>query len=569
MNGGDLAFACASLLIDELARGGVRDVCVSPGSRSAPLALAAARHGGLRVHVILDERSAGYFAMGLAKASGVPATLICTSGTAAVNYHPAVVEARWSRTPLIVLTADRPPEARQTGTNQTIDQTWLYGSAPLWFFETPLPAVEAETARTWRSVGSRAAAAAAGPPAGPVHLNVPFREPLIPTDPVGSAVDLGPDSVGRLDGSPWERTTPLAPAPGDDAVDELAALVDATERGVIVAGGLDRPAPALVALASRCAWPLIAEPQSQMRTVPALSAPQFLLSRFAPDVVLYAGAPPTTRATRAFLESAGRVITVDAFAWSDPDRRSSWIVRADPQQLAGALLSRIASREGSPWLDSWRLADERAREAIDTLIGEWEQPFEGRIARDVAFAVPEGGILAIGSSMPVRDLDMFMAPRDGIRVIGNRGASGIDGFVSTVLGLAAASPASSVVALMGDLTFLHDAGSLAWLVPQSPPAVLVVVNNGGGGIFEFLPQATLPEHESLFATPHTAQIEAIARAADAEHRLVQRAGNVAAAAEDALRSRAVTVLEVPASRGDNTKRHAMVADAVDRALGAS
>ncbi|MCI0343817.1 MAG: 2-succinyl-5-enolpyruvyl-6-hydroxy-3-cyclohexene-1-carboxylic-acid synthase, partial [Chloroflexi bacterium] len=451
---GDVAFACAGLLVDELARAGIADACVAPGSRSTPLALALARHPRLRLHVHLDERSAGFFALGLAKASRRPAAVLCTSGTAAANLLPAVVEAAHARVPLVVLTADRPPELRGTSANQTIDQLKLFGDYPRLFVETGVPDTHEGAARYWRSLGARAAAAAWGSPAGPVHLNIPFREPLVPT---GSVVDLGLEAAGRPGDAPWERVVVAQARPDPYQVGELAAILGGVERGVIVAGALDGDAPSVLDLAAHARWPLLAEATSGLRRPPhALPAAQHLLSddvfaaEHRPDVVLQIGAPPIGRAGQAFVASGGILVRVDPDGpFPDPSRAASWTVRADPDDVARLLLQRLRPQGGSAWLDSWREADRHARDAVDGLLDSWETPFEGRLARDLALALPGGSTLVVSSSMPVRDLDTFAAPREGVRVLANRGANGIDGFVSTVLGVAASG--APTYALAGDL----------------------------------------------------------------------------------------------------------------------
>ncbi|HVL90086.1 MAG TPA: 2-succinyl-5-enolpyruvyl-6-hydroxy-3-cyclohexene-1-carboxylic-acid synthase [Actinomycetota bacterium] len=554
----EISLACASLLADELARGGVEHVCVSPGARSTPLALAVARHPRLRVHVILDERSAAFFGLGIAKATRRPVALVCTSGTAAANWHPAIVEARYSQTPLIALSADRPPELRDTGANQTIDQRHLFASAPLWFFEMPVPAIEHDTERVWRSAGARAVATASGPPAGPVHLNLPLREPLVAS---GDVPDLG---AGRDGGAPWERHSPAAMLPSPGEVDDLARVIDATDDGMIVCGALDADAQEIMDLSERAGWPLVAEPLSGLRHGIALSAPQLILDRIEPSVVLYTGAPPTSRATRALLDRTPRVLVVDAARWNDPDHRSSWTVRADAALLASALSAVVKPREDRTWMQRWHDADASARAAADALMDSWDEPFEGRIARDVAAAVPDGGVLAIGSSLPVRDLDSYMRPREDLWVIGNRGASGIDGFISTVLGIAQGG--DPTVGLMGDLTFLHDAGSLAWLAPRAKPAVLVVEDNGGGAIFDLLPQGGVREADDLFVTPHAIPIEPLVRAAGCGYERVTRADAVVPAVAKAGDAGVTTIVHVACDRAAGPQRRAAIAAAVADAL---
>ena len=522
---GDIAIACVALLVDELARGGVRHACLTPGSRSTSLALACARHPDIAVHVHVDERSSSYFALGTAKATGVPAVALCTSGTAAVNHFPAVVEASQAAVPLIVITADRPPELHDTGANQTIDQQRLFGDYPRWFADSGVPEASDGAARHWRALGARAVALSTAASPGPVHLNVPFREPLVPA---GDAVDLGVDAQGRPAGSPWmqlDRATVFAI--GDD-ISEVAKHLSSTERGVVIAGTLNNPAPSVTALAAALRWPLLAEPASGMRLPgSSLAAGQPLIAdagfrdAHRPDIVLQFGGAPTTRATQALVRDAASLLVVESQGiHADPERKAAATLRAPAEPMAAALREKVTARHSSAWADAWTAADRVARAAVDATLDMLDEPFEGRIARDLAAAIPEGSVLFAGSSMPVRDVDHYMAPREGLRVLANRGASGIDGNVSTLLGIAAAGlPAYG---LIGDLAFLHDAAGFLWSARRVAPAVLVVVDNNGGGIFTLLPQADLDprEFESLFVAPHGLDLEAVARAAGVAYRRV-------------------------------------------------
>lgn len=574
---GDVALACASLLVDELARTGVEHACLSPGSRSTAIALALARHPAVRVHVHLDERASGFFAVGLAKATGRPVAVACTSGTAAANFLPAVVEAAQSRVPLIVLTADRPPELRGVGANQTIDQIELYGSAVRLFVDAEVPMERDGAAEYWRSLAARAMESAAGPPPGPVHVNLPFREPLAP---VGGMVDLGAGHAALARARPpvaWvpgaQGWAPAAGMPGGSDVVKLAAEIGAVERGVIVAGSLREDAAPVLDLSRAAGWPLIADPTSGLRRPGcALAAGQQLLAdpefsaRHAPEVVLQVGAAPTARAALAFVASAKRLVIVDPDRLvADPARHASCTIEADPASLARALLARLDRRVSSAWFESWSAADRIARRATDELLDSWDEPFEGRVARDLAAAIPDGGSLVVASSMPVRDLDAFMRPRDGLRVLANRGASGIDGFVSTALGVAASG--APTYALCGDLSLLHDAGSLLWSAGRGLDAVLVVPNNDGGAVFSFLPQRELPEHQALFVTPHGLDLDRLADAAGAAYERVGRAGELIPAIECGAAAGGVWLVEVPSGRELNLARHEEVAAAVAAALG--
>ena len=514
MGTGDVSLACMSILVDELVLGGLRHACVSPGSRSTPIALALERDPRVTVHVHLDERASAFFALGIAKATGMPAVVACTSGTAAANFFPAVVEASQARVPLIVLTADRPPRLRGTGANQTIDQVELYGRYVRWFVDAPIPS-RTEATSTWAGIGRQASSAALDRPRGPVHINLPFEEPLTPER------DVEPRRTTGL--SVWTGSLDVTDTEAKNAARELN-----TERGVVVVGSMPAPPTVTLSLARQMAWPVLAEPTSGLRVPGVLAGGQGLVScdAFAaantPDVVLQIGAAPITRATQRFVSHARRLVVVDRDHLDpDPEHRAAWRLERDPEQVSAAVLRKIDPRSEGDWSRTWRTADAVARSSIDRLYDAWEEPYEGRTARDLAAWIPAGGTLVVGSSMPIRDLDYSMAPRDGLRVLANRGASGIDGLVSTVLGVAATG--TPTYALCGDLTLLHDAGSLLWSARRALNAVFVVPNNDGGAIFDFLPQRALPEHERLFTTPHGLDLGALCAAAGAGHTRIERA----------------------------------------------
>jgi 2-succinyl-5-enolpyruvyl-6-hydroxy-3-cyclohexene-1-carboxylate synthase len=569
----------ALTLVDELARAGVTDACLAPGSRSAPLALALAEHPGIGVHVHLDERSAAFFALGAAKRSGRPVVVVCTSGTAAANFHPAVLEADHARVPLLVLTADRPPELRGTGANQATDQLKLYGPAVRWFCEVGVPADDPAAGRYWRSLASRAFAEAAGPPAGPVHLNLAFADPLVPLDPApdpGRRL-AGEPAPGRPGGAPWTAAPAGVRAAADGEVAALAEAVRAEARGLLVVGwgaGLD---PAAVdAFAAASGWPVLADPLSGARRGPAavstydglVRAPRFAAGH-RPDLVVRVGAAPTSKALTAWLDETVPQVLVDpAGGWLDPGRSASLRLTADPSALLAAVAARLDGRGPGPWLGQWLAAERLAREAIDGLLEEWTEPFEGRVARDLVAWMPDGGTLVVGSSMPVRDVDAFARPREGLRLLANRGLSGIDGFVATALGVAAAGE-EPVAALCGDLTLLHDASSLLGAAGRPRGAVLVVCDNDGGGIFSFLPQARLPAElfEPLFGTPHGLDLAALAAAARIPSRVVEKAAELVPALDAALASGGTQLVVVRGDRAANLARHLALTEAVAAAVG--
>jgi 2-succinyl-5-enolpyruvyl-6-hydroxy-3-cyclohexene-1-carboxylate synthase len=571
----DASFACASALVDALVAGGVRHACVSPGSRSTPLALALARDERVTVHVHLDERSAAYFALGLAKVTDEPVAIACTSGTATANYLPAIVEASQSRMPLIALTADRPPRLRGTGANQTIDQHDLYGGYVRASIEPPVPAT-LDDVGAWADAGRRAVSAALDAPMGPAHVNCAFEEPLVPH---GEAI-VTPSAI----------VVASSRSNDDDPLDQVRAFVAAYAgaRGVVTIGSVRPPATlALLTLGALLGWPVIAEPMSGLRLEAdeagrALAAGQFLigdgpwLDRHRPEIVLQVGATPTTRATQSLVREAECLVVLDR-DHLDPDRdgRAEQRIALDPERFAATAWDHrdeLGANDPS-WLESWRTADLIARRAVDRALEASDELSEGRTARDVAGFLPHGATMVIGNSTPVRDLDLFMAPRrpsriwtapDLLRIVANRGASGIDGMVSTTLG--AAATGRPTVALLGDLTFLYDAGALLWSSRLGVDATFVVLANGGGQIFALLDQAQLPEFNALFATPHPASIGAVSSAAGAKHRIVHRAPDLAPALEGAMREGGVQVIEVPIDAAQDRQRREDLRAAVSQAL---
>jgi 2-succinyl-5-enolpyruvyl-6-hydroxy-3-cyclohexene-1-carboxylate synthase len=586
--------ALGTVLADELMRCGLREAVIAPGSRSAPLAMAlhaaASRPGStLRLHVRIDERSASFLALGLAKASSRPVAVVCTSGTAAAHFHAAVIEADEAGVPLLVLTADRPPELRGTGASQAIDQVKLYGSAARWFCEVGTPENRPGQAAYWRSLACQAWAIAAGSavaPPGPVHLNLPLREPLVPgladTGGAGGAGGAAGTAGGRagewcepLDGrpggAPWTRfadsAQPVTAAPAGPALE-----LDWTERGVVVAGDGAADAEGVAALAAQAGWPLLAEPSSGARHGPAaLACYQFLLESAAfmaahqPEVIVSAGRPGLSRTQLALLRR-GRspgvrhiVLTQGPGRWSDPSRTAT--------DVAARVVLHGARARATGWLSSWLAADAAARQAADEVLGAAAGLSEPLLARDLAAALPPGALLWAASSMPARDLDRHMAPRADLRVLASRGASGIDGLVSSAIGAALSHQADGggpAVALLGDLALLHDAPGLV-LGPAEPrpDLCLIAVNNDGGGIFSTLEQAAFADSfERVFGTPHGADLAGLAAAAGLPcSRLDDVAGLQAVLAGTGLR-----LVEVVTDRAEGAKLRAALAEAAGAAL---
>ncbi|MBI2169835.1 MAG: 2-succinyl-5-enolpyruvyl-6-hydroxy-3-cyclohexene-1-carboxylic-acid synthase [Actinobacteria bacterium] len=570
----DLNTALAATLVDEWGRAGVTEACVAPGSRSTPLALALAADARFRVHVFLDERSAAFFALGTARASGRPAVVLCTSGTAAAEFHPAVLEASHGRVPLIACTADRPPELRDTGAGQTIDQVKLFGEAVRWFAEVGPADTRPPAMAAWRPVAARAVAEAVGVPPGPVHLNLVFPEPLVPT---GDAV---PVVAGRADGRPWVETREASATPRQEDVAALAEAVERSERGVVVAGwGADAHPDAVEAFARVAGWPVLADPLSGLRrsrsvvsTYDALLRVPSFAADHRPDLVVRVGAPLTSRVATEWLDSGTRQVIIDHHgAWLDPQRAAAERFCCDPTLLLAALTRRLPAERRTPSLASWLEADRIARSALDRLLDSWTEPFEGRVARDLVVGLPDGATLVVASSMPVRDLEWFAPARAGLRFLANRGVNGIDGFVSTVLGVASVAE-GPVVSLGGDLSFLHDSNGLLGASGRGLDVVFVVLDNDGGGIFSFLPQAELPDHfERLFGTPHGVDLVALAGVHGVPASRVETATDVIPAVEKALADGGPHVVVVPTDRDENVARHreawAAVAHALTLAMG--
>ncbi|HET6818435.1 MAG TPA: 2-succinyl-5-enolpyruvyl-6-hydroxy-3-cyclohexene-1-carboxylic-acid synthase [Mycobacteriales bacterium] len=553
--------AFALVLVDELTRHGVTDAVLAPGSRSTPIALALAADERIRLHVRIDERSASYVALGIARTTGRPVPLLCTSGTATAHFHAAVLEADQSRIPLLVLTADRPPELRGVGANQTVDQVGLYSSATRWSTDVGVPEARPESVRYWRSLVSRAVAVTlgrSGGPAGPVHLNLPLREPLTPAD----------DGVGfpwPLDGRPDEAPWSASASGATDVPRELAGLVEGSERGVLVAGdGLTGDDVAgLLRFAADCGWPIIAEPHSNARRGDALRAVDPLLSdkrfvdAYRPDLVVVAGRAGLTRPVLGWLAEQSSVVVDRDGEWADPTRSARAVFRTSP----GALAACSAKAEAG-WAEAWRDASAAAAAAIDEIL-DASGLTEPRVARDVAAATASGGALVVASSMPIRDLDLTMRPRDDLRIVANRGVSGIDGFVSTAVGVALAHDGPTV-ALAGDLSLLHDANGL--IADPAADLTLIVVNNNGGGIFSLLPQSggDPATFERLFGTPHGVDIGRLAAAYGVRHSLVATAADLCDAVSS--RPRGISVVEVRTTRVANAELHARLRVAAAQAL---
>jgi len=581
--------------VDELTRSGVRHFCVCPGSRSTPLALTIARHPAAKLWMHIDERSAAFFGLGLAKTLREPVALICTSGTAAANFMPAVVEAFLARIPLVVLTADRPHELRGVGAPQTIDQINLFGAHAKWFVDLAEPDAASEMLRYTRMVASRAVATARRGPAGPVHINCPYREPLLPDPALAAAA---PEQ--RPGDRPYVTVAAGPRAPDEALVAELAGELRAAPRGLIVCGPQDDPAlaGAVTNLAAALGYPVLADPLSGLRhgghdralvldCYDAFLRDGAFVERFAPEVVLRFGAMPVSKPVLLYLQRhhSYRQIVVDGDGgWNEPTLLASDIIHADGRLLCEALVDKLSHRDHrelnvfshssvpsvaktTAWASAWQAADRSSRAAIGGRLKALDELFEGQVFAELAGLLPDGALLYAGNSMPIRDLDTFFyGGSHAVRLLANRGANGIDGVVSSALGAAAADRGPAVL-VIGDLSFYHDSNGLLAAMQHHLNLTIVLLNNDGGGIFSFLPQAGEPEHfETLFGTPHGLDFRPLAQMYGAHYERVGGWPAFRAAVLHGLASGGLQIVEVPTERARNVTLHRQLWQVVSEAL---
>ena len=558
----------ARALVDELAKGGVTAACVAPGSRSTPLTVAFDAHEDVTVFSHLDERSAAYFALGRAKRTGEPTPLVCTSGTAAANFHPAVIEADEGRVPMLLLTADRPPELRESGANQTIDQEKLYGDAVRHYADLAEPEADDRKLRSLRTTAARALAATTGAPSGPVHLNVPFRKPLEPVRVEGDVPDDFADrfplaAEGRE--GPYVRTTRGTPALPDVELEAMAEAISAAERGLVVAGPTDRSLDAVAALARDTGFPVLADPLSGLRFGPHVADaaviggydgfldPAVTDDWPDPDIVLRVGAAPTSKHLADYLARVDcRQLVIDpAGEWRESTFTATDLVTADPARFAadvrplvdggGDGTGRTGSAGDDAWAARWRDAEAASREAIDSE----DRFYEGAVLGAVAALAPDPATLFVSNSMPVRDLDRFGRPREvDLTALGNRGASGIDGITSSALGAGSATD-DPLVLVTGDLAYYHDMNGLLALSRCGIDATVVLVNNDGGGIFHMLPIEDYdPPFTGQFKTPHGLDFEPTGDLYDLDFESVADIDVFREAFRDSVASDGTRVIEV-------------------------
>ncbi|GAB7017556.1 2-succinyl-5-enolpyruvyl-6-hydroxy-3-cyclohexene-1-carboxylic-acid synthase [Halostagnicola bangensis] len=564
----------ARLLVEELAAGGLEAVCIAPGSRSTPLTVAFAQHAGIEVFSHLDERSAAFFALGRSRRTGEPTALVCTSGTAAANFHPAVIEANQARVPLLALTADRPPELRDSGANQTVDQVKLYGDSVRWYAELPEPRAQRRRVRSLRTTAARALAKTTGTPAGPVHLNCPFQKPLEPTEVSGAVpADFEETAAGSGRDGPSVETTQgrLEPSVEDRRI--VARELETARRPLIVAGPVDPVGhsstdslgvdPESVRRLARAAdAPVLADPLSGCRFGSHLEespdAPlifggydTYVSELPAADVVLRFGASPTSKPLRQYLaESAARQFLVDPAAeWREATFTATDLIGADPAAVVDGVLNELEGTQGREntakrtedtpvsWTERFERAEREhwrvhGRTIIDGDGRDGDsndeeadpEPLEGSILSTVFSEAPDPASIFVSNSMPIRDADRFGRPRPAeLTVLANRGASGIDGITSTALGVGSATD-DPLVLVTGDLAFYHDSNGLLAVDRCDVDATIVVLDNDGGGIFHMLPiEAFDPPFTGQFKTPHGLEFDSLAEFYDLEFETVDPA----------------------------------------------
>jgi len=552
--------------VDELARLEVKDVVISPGSRSAPMAILMAEHPKINVWMQVDERSAGFFGLGIAKAKGQPAAVLCTSGTAAANYLPAVVEAHYARVPLLVLTADRPHELRDVGAPQAIDQIGLFGRYVKWFVDLALPEDTNIMLNYVRTAAGRAVAMASLAPAGPVHLNFPFREPLIPDLSIANLWDRGrpggqcyvqvPDSKRHLEPVYTQR---------------LAEDLQGTEKGLIVCGPNDCPqlSAEITRLASVLKYPILADPLSQLRSgshskewvcdsYDAFLRNGKVKAQLKPEVIIRFGAMPISKAFLLYLQAnpqARQIIMDSPGGWIEPTLMASDMLYTDPVDFCRMLLRTLRKRgEPTGWSKKWQELNKTAQNYMQTR-GRGDILFEGQVIIELQKHLPDNATLFVGNSMPVRDVDTFFAADyKNIYIMANRGANGIDGVISSALG--AGVIRSPLVLVIGDLSFFHDLNGLLLTKLYDLNITIIVINNDGGGIFSFLPQANNKDcFEMLFGTPVGLDYEHIVKMYGGSFTRISNWGEFREKITKCALSKGLSVIEIPSNRDENARIH--------------
>lgn len=550
--------------VAELVNSGVEDVVVSPGSRSTPLAMMLIKNKHIRVHVHVDERSAAFFALGIAKASQKPTAILCTSGTAAANYFPAIAEAKISRVPLLVLTADRPHELRDNGAPQAIDQIDLYGKHVKWFVEVAPPENTERMIRYIRTTCARAVATASSAPAGVVHLNFPFREPLIPQLDKEALFELSERKKGYVKIRAGRMVV------DESEIAYIAEQLTVHEKGIIICGPIESCSfmEEVVALAEKLQYPLLADPLSQLRSgehsgeniitnYDSFLKTKIVKEKYQPDVIIRFGAMPVSKSLLLFIQEhddAQQFIIDGGAGWRDPAVTGTEMIYSDEKLFCQSLTEQLPNREKTHWLREWRKVDQITKDVL-LQIDEQSLLSEGKLFSTLANVLPNHATVFVGNSMPVRDLDTFFQFNNkSIHVMANRGANGIDGVISTALG--AATKRQPLFLFVGDLTFFHDLNGLLAAKLYHINITIIVINNNGGGIFSFLPQAEHKENfEFLFGTPLDLDFYHVVQMYEGEYAKVNDWDHYYDALEKAVEFDGLSVIEIQTNRDENLREH--------------
>ncbi len=575
MNHQEALTSYVAAFVGELAQRGLKHVVISPGSRSTPMAMIMAEHPNLKIRMHVDERSAAFFALGMAKALQEPVVLLCTSGTAAANYYPAIIEAKYSRVPLIVLTADRPHELRDTGAPQTIDQIHLYGKMVKWFVEMAPPEQSETMLRYARTMAARATATATEVPFGPVHLNFPFREPLVPNIAKADLFKVNERVDRYVNVRAGKRVL------ASEEYEQIAQMLNTSKRGLIVGGPLEVEnfAIPVLSLAKKLQYPILADPLSQLRssghewialidTYDTILKNEEAKAALKPDVIIRFGSMPVSKPLAIFLKENRDIpqLVIDGGGgWRDPEMHAADIIYCDETTLCEELLPLIKKNEDNDYLTLWSNLNVLVRERLaDVLAGK--ELSEGKVFALLHKLLPDGATLFVGNSMPIRDLDTFFHQTNRkIKLMGNRGANGIDGIVSTALG--AGTVSQPLYLVVGDLTFFHDLNGLIASKLYEIKMTVIVINNNGGGIFSFLPQASHPQQfEKLFGTALNLNFGHAVKMYDGQYELISDWDHFREAFEKSQTTKGLHVLEVTTDRTENVNEHRHLWTSVSREI---
>ncbi|MFS1517499.1 2-succinyl-5-enolpyruvyl-6-hydroxy-3-cyclohexene-1-carboxylic-acid synthase [Bacillus sp. SCS-151] len=561
MNNNNSLTAFVLAFVDELIKVNVTDVVISPGSRSTPMAMIMAEHPMMNVYVNIDERSAAFFALGIAKSKRKPVAILCTSGTAAANYMPAIVEAYYSRVPLIVLTADRPHELRDIGAPQAINQIGLFGEYTKWFAEMAIPEDTPEMLNYVRTFASRASGTAMQAPKGPVHLNFPFREPLVPLM----------EAIEHHDQGSYVNVTIGAPSLTTNQYDSIHDRIAAKKKGLIICGAIDDPsfAEAVIELAAKLQYPIFADPLSQLRSghhnkeliidsYDTILRNKQILQLYKPEVIIRFGEMPVSKALTLYIKQLDHIdhLVIDGGGgWREPTLSASDMIHCDEVNFCSGLSDVIKELNNkSHWVTQWIEMNAMIKSIWNGLEYE-EDLFEGKVFSELTKTLPYNTTLFVGNSMPIRDLDSFFLTNDkSIRVLANRGANGIDGIVSTALG--ASINCSPLVLVIGDLSFYHDLNGLLAAKMHKLNMTIIVINNDGGGIFSFLPQAQHQNHfETLFGTPLGLDYEYVVNMYGGEFNRVTKWNDFREKVQQSIHTDGLSVIELTTDRTTNVEMH--------------